>query len=208
MLAASALMLGACPSQDDSAGADTPSQQNSAPNIWGSPDSAVLTGNEYSFIPSASDADGDSIEFSITNKPRWASFDSATGQLSGRPLPGDEGVYAQVSIGASDGTASSALPDFSIEVTATALGSMSLTWTAPTQNSDGTALSDLAGFNLYHGTTAGNYTHKIRIDNPSISTYLIENLLPDTYYVVATSFNSSGVESDYSNMAVKTVEAQ
>ncbi len=206
MLAASALMLGACSGQSDSAG-NTPSQTNSAPSIWGSPDSAVLTGDNYSFIPSASDADGDSIEFSITNKPRWASFDSATGQLSGRPLVGDEGVYAQVSIGASDGTTSSALPVFSIEVTQGAVGSMSLTWTAPTQNSDGTALTDLAGFNLYHGTTAGNYTHKIRIDNPSISTYLVENLLPDTYYVVATSFNSSGVESDYSNMAVKTVEA-
>ena len=164
-----------------------------------------MTNDVYSFRPSAEDADGDAISFSISNKPRWASFNSATGELSGQPLLGDEGVYAQIVISATDGSATSALPSFAIEVTQVALGSMPLSWTAPTENSDGTALTDLAGYNLYYGTSASNYPHRIRIDNPSISTYLVENLLPDTYYVVATSFNAVGVESAYSNMATKTI---
>lgn len=68
-------------------------------------------------------------------------------------------------------------------------------------------LTDLAGYKIYYGTTPGDYTQQIRIDNPSISTYLIENLLPETYYIVATAFNTAGVESSYSGMATKTVES-
>ena len=207
-----ALAIGGCLSQETatneiSDNTDSTASQNSAPTIWGSPSTAVMTGDNYSFTPSAQDADGDSVSFSIVNKPRWAAFDTATGHLSGQPLLGDEGMYDGILISATDGVATAQLPSFSIEVTQTALGSVSLSWTAPTQNSDGSTLTDLAGYKLYYGTSAGSYTHQIRIDNPSISTYLIENLLPDTYYVVATSFNDMGVESDYSNMAVKTVES-
>ena len=85
------------------------------------------------------------------------------------------------------------------------LGSMTLSWTAPTQNDDGAAPTDLAGFILYFGNWPDNHTKQAGMDYPSISTYLIENLLPDTYYVVATAFNSAGVESRYSGEAVKSV---
>ena len=84
---------------------------------------------------------------------------------------------------------------------------MTLSWTPPTENSDGTALTNLAGYNIYYGTQQANYPNWIRIDNPSISTYLVENLVPDTYYLVVTSFNSMGIESTYSGVAVKTVVA-
>jgi len=156
-------------------------------------------------MPITYDADGDALNFSISGKPQWALFDSATGELSGKTFLGDEGVYGQIIISATDGSATSTLPSFSIEVTQVALGSMSLSWAAPTQNSDGTALTNLAGYNLYYGRSANNYPHRIRINNPSISTYLVENLLPDTYHVVATSFNAFGVESEFSNTATKTV---
>jgi len=85
------------------------------------------------------------------------------------------------------------------------LGSMTLSWTAPTENTDGSVLTNLAGYNLYYGNAIGNYGSSIRVENPSITTYLVDNLLPDTYYVVATSFNALGVESSYSEVAVKTV---
>jgi len=166
-----------------------------------------MTGDVYDFTPSASDADGNTITFSIVKKPNWATFDSSTGRLSGQPLLGTVGIYDDIRISASDGTDSSDLPAFSIEVTQSALGAMTLSWTAPTENTDGSPLIDLTGYKLYYGTSAGNYTKQVRIDNPSISTYLIENLLPKTYYVVATSFNAAGIESSYSNVAVKTVES-
>ena len=47
---------------------------------------------------------------------------------------------------------------FHVEVTQSALGSMTLSWTAPTENTDGSQLNDLAGYKLYYGTSAGNYT--------------------------------------------------
>jgi hypothetical protein len=166
-----------------------------------------MTGDTYSFRPSASDPDGDTLAFFVTNLPRWANFDSTTGTLSGQPVPGDEGIYTNIVISVSDGSTKVSLPAFSIEVTQTALGSMMLSWEPPTENEDGTALDNLAGYKLYYGTTSGNYTRQVRINTPGLSSYVIENLLPDTYYVVATSFTTSGVESRYSNEAVKTVTA-
>ena len=99
------------------------------------------------------------------------------------------------------------LSEFSIEVTQAALGSMTLSWTPPTENEDGSALTDLAGYNLYYGEQEGRYTKRVRIDNPGLTRYVVENLLPKTYYVVATAFNTSGVESSNSGVAVKTVVA-
>ena len=184
-----------------------PQSGNIAPTISNSPDTAILTGDIYSFTPSASDPDGDILTFSITNLPRWADFNSATGALNGRPLPGDEGTYTNIVISVSDGSAKVSLPAFSIEVTQTALGSITLNWTPPTENEDGTALQDLAGYKLYYGTTSRYYTRQVRIDNPGLSIYVIENLLPGTYYIVATAFNTAGTESGYSNEAVKYVPA-
>ena len=84
---------------------------------------------------------------------------------------------------------------------------MVLSWMAPTENEDGSPLEDLAGFRIYWGTTPDEYPNSLSIDNPSIDTYVIEGLLPETYYVVATAFNAAGVESRYSNQVTKTVDA-
>jgi hypothetical protein len=201
-----AAALGGCLTSEES-NTDGPQSGNNAPTISNSPDTAIVTGDTYSFRPSASDPDGDTLAFFVTNLPRWANFDSTTGTLSGQPVPGDEGIYTNIVISVSDGSTKVSLPAFSIEVTQTALGSMMLSWEPPTENEDGTALDNLAGYKLYYGTTSGNYTRQVRINTPGLSSYVIENLLPDTYYVVATSFTTSGVESRYSNEAVKTVTA-
>ena len=79
-------------------------------------------------------------------------------------------------------------------------------WTPPTENEDGSALVDLAGYTIYWGTTPGNYTSSVSIDNPGISRYVIENLTPGTYEFAATSYNSARVESVYSNVAIKVVD--
>ena len=177
----------------------------SAPTISGSPNTAILIGDVYSFTPSASDPDGDVLTFSIFNKPNWAMFNSTTGQLSGQVLLGDVGVYDQISIAVSDGSVATSLQDFSITVYESADGSMTLRWIAPTLNTDNTPLMDLAGFNIYFGLSQGIYPNRIRVDNSSINIYVVENLLPNTYYVVATSFNTQEVESSFSNVTVKTV---
>ncbi|MEL7449487.1 MAG: putative Ig domain-containing protein, partial [Pseudomonadota bacterium] len=54
---------------------------NTAPEIGGQPAGAVVVGNSYSFVPDASDADGNALTFTVTNLPSWLSFDAATGAI-------------------------------------------------------------------------------------------------------------------------------
>ena len=182
-----------------------PPGSNNAPVIGGTPGSSVKISEPYSFAPSASDPDADTLTFTIQNKPVWAEFNSSTGQLSGMPLLGNEGTYSNILITVSDGQLSASLASFSVTVNQVGLGSATLSWTPPTQNSDGSPLTDLAGYKIYYGNESGNYQTSIQIDNPGIATYVVENLTPNTYYFVSTAFNFDAVESAFSNEAVKVV---
>ncbi len=181
----------------------TPS--NSAPSISGMPSTTVNAGNKYSFTPTASDPDGDVLTFTVTGKPAWANFDSSTGRLSGTPGDADVGTYSDISITVTDGSAGASLAPFTITVNAISLGSVTLNWTPPTENDDGSALADLAGYKIYWGTTPGSYPNSVTVENPGLSSYVVDNLPPGTYEFVATSFNSAGVESVYSNPATKVL---
>jgi hypothetical protein len=94
----------------------TPELSNSAPVITGSPATTVVQGTAYSFVPTASDADAQTLTFSISNKPGWASFSTATGALTGTPALADVGTTSGIVISVSDGTANAALAPFSITV--------------------------------------------------------------------------------------------
>ncbi len=74
---------------------------------------------------------------------------------------------------------------------------------APTQYEDGTPLNDLAGYKIYYGYESGNYRTSVRIDNPGLTIYVVENLTPNTYCFVFTVFNIRGVESQFSNEVCK-----
>ncbi|HEY8518648.1 MAG TPA: putative Ig domain-containing protein [Gammaproteobacteria bacterium] len=178
---------------------------NRPPVIEGKPATAVVQDTQYSFQPKASDPDGDSLTFKIDNLPEWATFSTANGRLQGKPSPADVGVYENIVISVSDGKAESALEPFSINVQATGSGSAVLSWIPPTENTDGSPLTDLAGYKLYWGTSPGEYPNSISIDNPGVTTYVVENLAPATYYFVATALNSEGAESEPSNMATSTI---
>ncbi|WP_369435801.1 Ig-like domain-containing protein [Vibrio cidicii] len=89
---------------------------NDAPVISGSPATQVNEDSAYLFTPQVSDVDSQAFTFSITNKPAWASFDAATGTLSGTPSNDDVGTYAGIVITVSDGSATATLNTFSIVV--------------------------------------------------------------------------------------------
>jgi hypothetical protein len=177
---------------------------NGAPTISGNPASQVSANSQYSFTPTASDPNGDNLTFSVSGLPGWADFNTSTGRISGTPTDANIGVYSNISITVSDGTASSTLGPFSITVNAISLGSVTLNWTPPTENEDGSTLEDLDGYKIYWGTSQGNYPNSVTIDG-GLSSYVVDNLAPGTYVFVATSFNTSGVESVYSNPATKVV---
>jgi hypothetical protein len=208
LISIAAIALSGClsGSDEDSASADSALPANAAPSISGSPPTAVNVDESYSFVPSATDANDDALQFSIENKPLWITFNQDSGKLSGRPTAADVGVYSDILLSVSDGSASASLPRFSISVDQVGNFSTTLSWTAPTQNEDGSTLTDLAGYKLYWGTGAGDYSNSVTIDTPGITTYVVENLSAGTYEFVATSFNEAGVESVYSNTAVRVLQ--
>lgn len=84
-------------------------------------------------------------------------------------------------------------------------GTALLSWAPPTENTDGSSLTDLAGYKIRYGTSSGSYGSTITINNPGLTSYLIENLASADWYFVMTSFNSAGTESAYSVEVNKTI---
>jgi plastocyanin len=91
---------------------------NDIPVISGSPATVALQGQEYSFTPTASDVDtGDTLVFSIANKPAWADFNATSGRLSGTPALSDIGAFTGIVISVTDNnSAPVSLPAFNITV--------------------------------------------------------------------------------------------
>lgn len=182
-----------------------PGGTNRNPTIAGTPLTSVLVGTAYAFSPSASDADNDVLTFRITGRPAWATFNAATGQLSGTPSGAQVGSYSNIVISVTDGAADATLAAFSINVVATATGSATLSWNPPTQNTDGSAPANLAGYRIYWGTAQGNLANSVTVNNPGLSSYVVDQLTPATWYFATTAVNSQGAESAFSNLAFKVV---
>ena len=67
-------------------------------------------------------------------------------------------------------------------------------------------MTDLAGFRIYYGTSPGNYPNKIMINNPGVTAYVVDNLTAGTWHFVSTAVGSSGMESDFSNLATRKID--
>ncbi len=171
---------------------------NRAPSISGTPVSAARVGRPYAFKPTAYDADGDSLTFKISGKPVWAKFDTSNGTLYGTPTSSNIGIYKNIVIGVSDGKVSSFLAPFSITVSTSTTGSVTLKWTAPTRNTDGTALTDLAGYKVFYGTASRVYSKSVKLAGAGVTSVVIEGLTAGTWYFAMKSYDTSGVESAYS----------
>ncbi len=90
--------------------------------------------------------------------------------------------------------------------TSSVTGVVTLSWLPPTENTDGSALTDLSGYKIYYGTSPDALTNTIALNNAGLTSYVIENLVVDAnYYFAITSINSSDVQSGLSNIANKTV---
>ncbi|HEY6924412.1 MAG TPA: fibronectin type III domain-containing protein [Steroidobacteraceae bacterium] len=86
-------------------------------------------------------------------------------------------------------------------VTATA----SLSWLPPTDNTDGSKLTDLAGYNIYYGTESSALTQTIQVTNPAALGYVVTGLAKGTtWYFQVTSYSRAGQESGPSAITSKT----
>jgi len=175
------------------------------PTISGTPATSVAAGAAYSFTPTTTDPSGNTLTFSIENLPSWAAFNAQTGTLSGIPGAGDVGNDAGITISVSDGTSSASLAAFSISVTQPASGNATLIWSAPTQNTNGTPLTNLAGFHIYYGTSAGNLNQSVQLANPALTSYVLSGLAAGTWYFSINDYTTAGTESAVSNIASTTI---
>ena len=201
------MLIAACGGGDDGAPASTGSggSGNQAPTISGSAPSQVAANSQYSFTPTAADQDNDTLTFSVTNLPSWASFNASSGRLSGAPSAADAGQYNNIRITVSDGSATASLSAFSITVVSSGSGSATLSWLPPTENTDGTPLTNLDGYKVYWGPAADTYTNSVTLDNEGLTSYVVEGLTPGLWYFTTTSFNTLGIESSFSNVASKSI---
>jgi hypothetical protein len=142
----------------------------------------------------------------MTGQPAWAQFDPAAGRLSGAPGLADVGTDSDIEINVTDGNDSVALPLFEITVFPQALGTTTLSWTAPTENVDGTQLTDLAGFKVYLGTSANTLVIFETINDPEISMYEVKDLTPGAWFFAMTAYNEAGTESTRSSVASWTYQ--
>jgi len=85
------------------------------------------------------------------------------------------------------------------------INSVTLSWLAPNENTNGTALTNLAGYNIYYGTNAASLTQKISVYTVGMPTYVISNLYAGTWYFAVTSINAWGVESSRSAVVSATI---
>jgi hypothetical protein len=177
---------------------------NAAPTISGTPGTSVATGAAYTFRPSASDSNGDALSYSIQNRPSWATFSISTGELSGT-APATGGAYSGIVISVSDGHVSAALPAFTINVQAAVSGTASLSWVPPTQNTDGTALTDLSGYRVYFGSSPSSLTQVVPISGASNTSYVVRNLSAGTWYFALSAYSNAGTESARSAVLSKTI---
>ena len=84
-------------------------------------------------------------------------------------------------------------------------GVATLNWIPPTENIDGSALTDLSGYKIYYGTSANALASVISISNPGLSTIVIDNLANNTTYYFAITAISNNIESGLSNVVSKYV---
>jgi hypothetical protein len=195
------VLLGACSSSGPSGG-------KPMSYISGAPPATATVGEPYSFQPSTSDAAGK--RFTIVNRPPWAQFSETTGSLTGTPAAAHVGSYGDIRIAVEAGSTSASLAAFSIQVVPSRSAggrrggaspdAVTLSWVPPVENTDGSSLTNLAGYRVYSGETEHALELREEIDNPGVSSYVIDSPEASEIYFAIASVSSKGVESELSNV--------
>jgi hypothetical protein len=174
--------------------------------ISGTPAPTAEIGQFYSFRPTVVASAGSSLTYAVANKPAWAQFSATTGTLSGTPSTGSVATDANIVVSVSNGAQSAALPAFNITVQPALAGTASLSWSRPTENTNGTPLTDLAGYVIRYGTSSTALNNKISVASASATGAKITNLSPGNWSFAVSAINTANVESQLSAIVGKTIQ--
>ena len=84
-------------------------------------------------------------------------------------------------------------------------GVATLDWMPPTENNDGTALTNLAGYTVYYGTDRNDLSQSVKVSNPGLASYTVTGLTSGTWYFAVTSYSADGVESTRTTTVSTTI---
>jgi Fibronectin type III domain len=101
----------------------------------------------------------------------------------------------------SDSSTVARTPAQSSRLPSASTGNATLSWSAPSENTNGSALTNLAGFKIHYGTAPTQLTNTIALTNPGLLTYVLTELpIGTTYYFAVIAVTTTGVESAPSHM--------
>ena len=132
-----------------------------------------------------------------------ASSCSASGGWSGTKLVSGSQVVGPVSADTTytltcSGAGGNAMSMITVNVN----GVLNLSWVAPTENVDGSALTDLAGYKIYYGNSSRNYPDSADVNDADTTSFAV-TVPSGSYYVAMTAIDADGNESAYSNEVLK-----
>ncbi len=160
-----------------------------APSITLSANPATVDeGGMTTLTWSAAEAD------SCTASGGWSGSLNTSGSMNIGPLVA--GTTFSLSC---EGPGGNALQMISISV----VGPVQLSWMAPTENVDGSQLTDLGGYRIYYGEASRSYSSMVELTDASATSHTL-SLATGDYYVAMTAVDADGNESAYSNEVIKT----
>lgn len=83
--------------------------------------------------------------------------------------------------------------------------SATVSWSVPLFNTDGTSLTDVAGYRIYYKRSPTELIHSVSVSGSGVTNHVISGLTAGTYYFAVATVNSTGVASDISNAVSKTL---
>ena len=82
---------------------------------------------------------------------------------------------------------------------------VTVSWVAPTQNTDGSTLTNLSGFKVLYGTSATALNTVVSVADPTATSKTLSGLAGGTWFFTARAVNAAGAESDNGNVVSKVV---
>jgi hypothetical protein len=178
--------------------------------IAGTPPATATVGREYSFTPVVRDANGNAVEFNYVGRPPWSPFDRHTGSIIGTPT--SPGTYPNIQIQAWDGQHFAVTAPFTITVLpagaappAENAASATVSWAKPSLNTDGSPLTNLAGYVVRYGTTATALDTQVQVTSPNVTSLEINHLAPGNWYFEVAAVTAAEIQGRFSPVITDAV---
>ena len=159
---------------------------------------------EAAFIAKTSSGNYGSLAIDTTGN--W-SYAASNNQAVIQNLASGDTLKDYLTVSSLDGTTHTIIITITGADETNTIATIDLSWFAPAEREDNTAiaLSEIAGYKIYYGSTQGQYPNSVTIDDGSATGHTFQNFTAGTYYFVVTTIDAEGRESQYSTEAAITI---